>query len=104
MKGITHLIIIVLLPLLIVALTYSQMPVKLNGSEGMALLQSLTNSPLNLDNNTSLNATNSSANLTTPRNASNNFDSWGTKPKNLPTEMPASQAGDYLNDPISGDM
>ena len=104
MNAMKQLIMIVLLPLLMAALTYSQMPVKLNGSEGMALLQSLTKSPLNL-NNTSLNATNSSANLTTPRNTSNDFDSWGTKPKNLPAEMPGSQAGDdYLNDPIFGDM
>ena len=104
MNGIKRLIVIIFLLLAIVVTTYSQMPVKLNGSEGMALLQSLTKSPLNL-NNTSLNATNRSANLTTPRNASNDFDSWGTKPKNLPAEMPGSQAGDdYLNDPIFGDM
>ena len=104
MNGIKRLIAIMFLLLILAATTYSQIPVKLNGSEGMALLQSLTKSPLNL-NNTSLNATNSSANLSMPRNASSNFDSWGTKPKNLPAEMPASQArDDYLNDPIFGDM
>jgi hypothetical protein len=104
MNGIDRLIIILLFLSVMEATTYSQMPVKLNGSEGMALLQSLTKSPLNL-NNTSMNATNSSANLSVPKNASSDFDSWGTKPKNLPAEMPGSQAGgDYLNDPIFGDM
>jgi hypothetical protein len=105
MNGITRLIVIMFLLFLIMTSTiYSQSPVRLNGSAGLALLQSLTKSPVNL-NNTSLNATNSSANLSMPRNASSNFDSWGTKPKNLPAEMPASQDGDdYLNDPIFGDM
>ena len=79
--------------------TYSQSPVRLNGSAGLALLQSLTKSPLNL-NNTSINATDSSANLSMPRNASSDFDSWGTQPKIPP--FPGSQPGDdYLNDPIT---
>ncbi len=82
-----------------------QTPVRLNGSGGKALLQSLTKSPLNLNNtsNTSLNSTNSSANLSVPRNASNDFDTWGTKPKNPP--MPGAQTReDYLNDSIISDM
>ena len=77
------------------------MPIKLNGSEGLALLQSLTKS---LDfNNTSLNEINSSANLSVPRNVSNDFDSWGTKPKIPP--LPGSKTGDdYLNDSIISGM
>ena len=102
MNGIRRLIIILLFLLVMVVTTYSQSPVRLNGSAGMALLQSLTKSPLNF-NNTSLNATNSSANLSIPRNASSDFDSWGTKPKIPP--VPGSQTGDdYLNDPVFGDM
>ena len=67
MNGIKRLIVLLFLLLAMSAMTYSQAPVRLNGSEGMALLQSLTKSPLNL-NNTSSNATNSSANLSVPRN------------------------------------
>ncbi len=101
MKGIKQTMMILFLLLVMASMTYSQSPVKLNGSDGIALLQSLTKSPLNL-NNTSLNATNSSANLNAPRNA-NDFDSWGTKPKNPP--VPGSQSGDdYLNDSITSDM
>ena len=102
MNSIKRLIVLLFLLLVMSAMTYSQAPVRLNGSEGMALLQSLTKSPLNL-NNTSPNATNSSANLSVPRNASSDFDSWGTKPKDPP--MPGAQTGDdYLNDSIIGDM
>lgn len=102
MNCMKRLIMIALLLLIMAALTYSQTPVKLNGSEGIALLQRMTKSHLNL-NNTSLNATNSSANLIMPRNTSGNLDSWGGKPKNPP--LPGSQPGDdYLNDPILGDM
>jgi hypothetical protein len=102
MKGIRWPIMILFPLLVMVSLTYSMVPVKLNGSEGIALLQSLTKNPLNL-NNTSLNATNSSANLNVPRNASSDFDSWGTKPKIPP--LPGSQVeDDYLNDSIIGDM
>jgi len=102
MKGIKWPIMILFSLLVMASPSYSMVPVKLNGSEGIALLQSLTESHLNL-NNTSLNATNSSANLSVPRNASSDFDSWGTKPKIPP--LPGSQAGDdYLNDSIIGDM
>jgi len=102
MNGIKRLIMLLFLLFVMSAMTYSQTPVRLNGSEGMALLQSLTKSPLNL-NSTSHNATNSSTNLSLPRNASSDFDSWGTKPKNPP--MPGAQTGDdYLNDSIIGDM
>jgi hypothetical protein len=102
MNGIKRLVVLLFLLLVMSAMTDSQAPVRLNGSEGMALLQSLTNSPLN-HTNTSLNSTNNSTNLSVPRNASSDFDSWGTKPKDPP--MSGAQTGDdYLNDSIIGDM
>jgi hypothetical protein len=105
MNGIKRLIVILFILLVMAAMTYSQTPVRLNGSGGKALLQSLTKSPLNLNNtsNTSLNSTNSSANRSVPRNASSDFDTWGTKPKNPP--LPGAQTReDYLNDSIISDM
>ena len=96
MNGIVRMIIISFLLLIMAVLAYSQAPIQLNGSAGIAMLKSLTNTPTNNLNNTSLNATNSSANLSAPRN-SNDFDSWGTEPKPLP--LPGSQTDDdFLND------
>jgi hypothetical protein len=99
MNGIRPLIIILFLLLATAALTYSQAPVKLNGSEGMALLQSLTKGVMKM-NNTSMNETNNSTNLTMPRTVSSDLDSWGTKPKDPPLRN--SQSDDYLNDSING--
>jgi hypothetical protein len=100
MNGIRRLIIILFLLSTMAALTYSQAPVRLNGSEGMALLQSLTKGATGM-NNTSLNETNNSTNLTMPRNVPSSLDSWGTKPKDPPLRN--SQSGDdYLNDSING--
>jgi hypothetical protein len=104
MNIVRRLIVILFLLSGMAALTYSQAPVKLNGSEGMALLNSLTKGPLNTNNtslnNTSLNATNSSTKLTTARGSSgDDFWSWGTRPKDLPLER-AQSADDYLNDTV----
>lgn len=99
MNVIRRLIIILLILSAMAVLTYSQAPVKLNGSEGMALLKSLTKGVTNM-NNTSLNETNNSTNLTMPRTASSDFDSWGTKPKDPPLRN--TQPDDYLNDSING--
>ena len=98
MKGIRRLMIILLLLSTMAILTCSQAPVKLNGSEGMALLQSLTKGPLQL-NNTSLNATNSSANMTTGSNTSSKLWSWGSRLKDPP--LRSTQSGDdFLNDSV----
>ena len=99
-----RLIVILFLLSGMAALTYSQSPVKLNGSEGMALLNSLTEGPLNTNNtslnNTSLNETNSSTKLAMARASSgDDFKSWGTRPKDLPFEQ-AQSAYDYLNDTV----
>jgi hypothetical protein len=77
MNSVIRLIVLLFLLSGMAALAYSQAPVKLNGSEGMALLKSLTKGPLDVDNtslnNSSLNATNSSTKLTVARNSSSDF-------------------------------
>ncbi len=125
MNSIRRLIILLIMLMIMAALTCSQEPVKLNGSEGMALLKSITESPLvqannnNLQNpanisqnqtNTSRNLTNSSQNLTntsqnlmnSPQNpstagseANSDLWSWGSRPKNPPGSQPEE---DYLNE------
>ena len=103
MNSVRRLIVLLFLLSGMAALTYSQAPVKLNGSEGMALLKSLTKGPLNVDNtslnNSSLNATNSSTKLTVARNSSSDFWSWGSRPKDPPLSQVLS-GDDYLNDTI----
>ncbi|VVB64608.1 Uncharacterised protein [uncultured archaeon] len=103
MNSIRRLIVILFLLSGMAALTYSQAPVKLNGSEGMALLKSLTKAPVDTNNtslnNTSLNATNSSTKLAIPRNSSGDFWSWGTRPKDLPLGQ-AQSGDDYLDDSV----
>lgn len=101
------MIIILFLLLGMAALTYSQAPVKLNGSEGMALLNSLTKAPMDTNstslnntslNNTSLNATNNPTNLTKAKD-SGDIWSWGSRPKDHP--LGQDQPGyDYLNDSV----
>ena len=78
------------------ALSCSQMPIRLNGSAGVTLLESLTEGPLS-QTNESLSAANNSTTLNRIRNQSFDFASWGTGPKNYPLFV--SGAGtDYLND------
>ncbi|MGD0953657.1 MAG: hypothetical protein ABR985_14925 [Methanotrichaceae archaeon] len=103
MNSVRRLIVIMFLLSGLAALTCSQTPVKLNGSEGMALLESLTKSPTNTNNtslnNTSLNTTNSSTNLAMARNSSGDFWSWGSRPKDHPL-IQAQSGDDYLNDSV----
>jgi hypothetical protein len=89
------LILILFLLVVTAALTCSQVPVRLNGSEGLALLNSLTEGPLNQTDD-SLNATNHSTNLSENKNTSSDFWSWGTRPKNYSLY---STGTDYLSDP-----
>jgi hypothetical protein len=103
MNSVRRLIVILFLLSGMAALTYSQAPVKLNGSEGMALLKSLTEVPMDANNtslnNTSLNATNSSTKLTMARNSTGDIWSWGSRPKDPP--LGQDQPGyDYLNDSV----
>jgi hypothetical protein len=103
MNSVRRLIVILFLLSGMAAQTYSQAPVKLNGSEGMALLKSLTKGPLNTNstvlNNSSLNATNGTTKSTMARNSSDDLWSWGSKPKDPP--LGQDQSGDdYLNDSI----
>lgn len=100
MNSVRQLIVILFLLSGMAALTYGQVPVKLNGSDGMALLKSLTKGPLNMNNtslnNTSLNATNSTTKLTLSGNSSDNIWSWGSRPKDPPLRRDQS-GDDYLN-------
>ncbi len=57
------------------ALTRSQMPIRLNGSEGLAILNSLTEGQLN-QSNESINATNNAATSEMTREIFSNFGSW----------------------------
>ena len=102
MNSVRRLIVILFLLSGMAAMTYSQTPVKLNGSEGLALLKSLTKAPMDTNstslNNTSLNATNSSTKLTTAKN-SGDIWSWGSRPKDPPIGQ-AQSGDDYLNDTI----
>ncbi len=80
------------------AITSSQMPVRLNGSAGVTLLESLTAGALNQTND-SLNAANNSTNLKAIKRTSSDFESWGTGPKNY--HLFGTWTGtDYLNDTI----
>jgi hypothetical protein len=102
MNSLRRLIVILFLLLGMAALTCSQAPVKLNGSEGMSLLKSLTKAPMDSNNtslnNTSLNATNNSTKLTMAKN-SGDIWSWGSRPKDPP--LGQDQPGyDYLNDSV----
>jgi len=103
MNSVRRLIVILFLLSGMAALTYSQAPVKLNGSEGMALLKSLTKGPLNMNNtslnNSSLNATNSSTKLTMARNSTGDIWSWGSRPKDPPLRQ-SSSGDDFLNDTV----
>ena len=78
------------------ALTCSQMPVRLNGSAGLTLLNSLTEGPLNQTND-SLNSTNNSTKLNGFKDTFSDFRSWGTEPKNYPLFV-SGTGTDYLND------
>ncbi len=107
MSYMKRLILVLFLLMLMTALTYSQTPIKLNGSEGLSLLNSLTQSPLNQTND-SLNATNQTTNLNGINGTSSDFWSWGTKPKNYPGYYGTDNStDDYLSDPtddLSTDM
>lgn len=100
MNSVRRLIVILFLLSGMAALTYSQAPVKLNGSEGLALLKSLTKAPMETNstslNNKSLNAINSSTKLTAAKN-SGDIWSWGSRPKDPPIGQ-AQSGDDYLND------
>jgi len=102
MNSVRRLIVILFLLSGMAAMTYSQAPVKLNGSEGMALLKSLTKAPMDPNstslNNTSLNANNSSTKLTMAKN-SGDIWSWGSRPKDPPIGQ-AQSGDDYLNDTV----
>ena len=98
MSHIRYLILILFLLVVTAALTYSQAPVKLNGSEGLALLNSLTESHLK-QTNESLNGSNNTTNLTKIKDTSSDFWSWGTRPKNY-SDLSNTEP-DYLSDPIT---
>jgi hypothetical protein len=102
MNSVRRLLVILFLLSGMAALTYSQAPVKLNGSEGLALLKSLTKAPMDTNstslNNTSLNATNSSTKLAMAKN-SGDIWSWGSRPKDPPIGQ-AQSGDDYLNDTV----
>ena len=94
-------LILILFSLLVMAsFACSQMPVRLNGSAGLTLLNSLTEGSLN-QTNASLNATNNLTNNSTNLNGfldtSSDFRSWGTEPKNYPLFV-SGTGTDYLND------
>jgi hypothetical protein len=72
------------------------MPVRLNGSAGVTLLDSLTEDALNQTND-SLNAANNSTNLEANKRTSSDFESWGTGPKNYALFSTGTRT-DYLND------
>ncbi|MGA9098193.1 MAG: hypothetical protein WB392_04600 [Methanotrichaceae archaeon] len=99
MSYIRYPILILFLLVVTAALTYSQVPVKLNGSEGLALLNSLTESHLN-QTNESLNGSYNTTNLTRSKDTSSDFWSWGTRPKNY-SDYSSSTGTDYLSDPIT---
>ena len=96
MSDMKCLILILFSLVVTAALTCSQMPVRLNGSAGLTLLNSLTERPLNQTND-SLNATNNSTNLNGFKDTSPDFRSWGTEPKNYPLFV-SGTGTDYLND------
>ncbi len=100
MSYMKHLIFILFLLMLMTSLTYSQTPINVSGSEGLRLLNSLTQSILNQTND-SLNATNNTINLNGIKGtSSSDFWSWGTKPKNYSGYYDNS-ADDYLSDPTT---
>ena len=99
MSYIRYLILILFLLVVTAALTYSQAPIKLNGSEGLALLNSLTDSHLN-QTNESLNDSNNTTNMTRIKGTSSDFWSWGTRPKNY-SDYSSSDETDYLADPTT---
>jgi len=96
MRYIRYLMLVLFLLVVTAALTYSQTPVKLNGSEGLALLNSLTGNHLN-QTNESLNGSYNTTNLT--KDTSSDFWSWGTRPKNYSDY--SNTETDYLSDPIT---
>ncbi len=96
MSDMKCLMLILLSLLVTAALTCSQMPVRLNGSAGLTLLNSLTEGPLNQTND-SLNATKNSTNLNGFLDTFPDFQSWGTEPKNYPLFV-SGTGTDYLND------
>jgi hypothetical protein len=96
MSDMKCLILILFSLLVMAALASSQMPVRLNGSAGLTLLNSLTEGPLNLTND-SLNSTSNSTNLNRFLDTSSDFRSWGTGPKNYPLFV-SGTGTDYLND------
>ncbi|MFB3765679.1 MAG: hypothetical protein ACE14P_10600 [Methanotrichaceae archaeon] len=99
MSYIKHPILILPLLMLTIALTYSQMPIRLDGSNGLSILNGLTESPPNQTNN-SLNGSNNTTNLNEIKGmSSSDFWSWGTRPKNY-SEYGTAET-DYLSDPIT---
>ena len=96
MSDMKCLILILFSLVVMAAITSSQMPVRLNGSAGLTLLNSLTEGPLNQTND-SLNSTNNSTNLNGFKVTSPDFRSWGTEPKNYPLFV-SGIGTDYLND------
>ncbi len=89
------LILILFLLVVTAAPTCGQMPVSLNGSAGLTLLNSLTEGPQNQTDDF-LSETNNSTNLSEIKNTSSDFWSWGTRPKNYSLY---SIGTDYLGDP-----
>ncbi len=96
MSDMKCLIWILFLLLVTAALASSQMPVRLNGSAGLNLLNSLTEGSLNRTND-SLNVTNNSTNQNGFKDTFPDFASWGTEPKNYPLFV-SGTGTDYLND------
>ncbi|VVB72015.1 Uncharacterised protein [uncultured archaeon] len=92
MNYMRRLIQIVFLLFVTAALACSQ--VSLNGSGGLALLNSMTAGSLNLTID-SINASNQLHNMNDTSDSSSNLWSWGGKPKEHPLNYPET---DYLND------
>ncbi|HWQ19593.1 MAG TPA: hypothetical protein VN455_07420 [Methanotrichaceae archaeon] len=89
-----RLMLTIFLLMAVAALTCSHAQVKLNGSDGMALLKTLTSSAPNLANSSPVLA-NSSPNLAVSNKTSGDLWSWGSRPH----PPPESQTEvDYLND------
>jgi hypothetical protein len=89
------LVLILFLLVVTAALSGSQLPAGLNGSEGSNLSNNLTESSLNRTN-ASLNATEYSVNVNGIKSTSSDLWSWGSKPKYNSSDNAET---DYLSDP-----
>ncbi len=92
-----RLILLLFLLLAIAILANSQAAVHVSGADGLALLKNLTDSSLSNTalNNTTNNSTNNTSTSSSAAGKTDDFWSWGSKPKSPPEN---SQGYDYLND------